>query len=152
MNTENISSPSSSGNDGEGKNASEPKERSAATELWALTRNMLKNANFKNSEEYKLSEAIQQFGTIKDLIYKGFSFGEGAILSNHPRGATILTAEACEILEVDAEDYKIIKSKHEPEKKRKIDYLLRYIPEIDQINKFQIIEDMAFLLETKYFD
>ena len=87
---------------------SKERDRGPNSELWKLTRQMVKDKKFERSQEYQLSRLIQQHGEIKDIIYKGFSFGDGALVSDQPRGATIIIAKDSELIEIDAEDYKLI--------------------------------------------
>jgi len=105
----------------------------------------------KNKIREKVLRKARRLGMIKDTIGKGTSFGEMALISNNPRGATVMAAERTELLVIDAEDYKIIRSKDEPEKKRVVQFMIEQIPDLDQIHSVRIIEDLSYLLERRVY-
>ncbi|KND02243.1 uncharacterized protein SPPG_02724 [Spizellomyces punctatus DAOM BR117] len=56
-------------------------------------------------------------------LYAGEGFGDVALTNDRPRGATIITAEPCELIYIEKEDYKAFSFIHEKEIKEKMMFL-----------------------------
>ncbi|KAI9092122.1 cyclic nucleotide-binding-like protein [Phlyctochytrium arcticum] len=75
---------------------------------------------------------VSQTGRIEDSVpvtklYAGEGFGDLALTNDKPRTASIITAEPCEVVYIEKEDYKVVYFIHEKEMKEKMMFL-RKVP------------------------
>jgi hypothetical protein len=56
------------------------------------------------------------------------------------------------LLVIEAKDFKLIKEKNEPEKKRTLEFILKSFPDLDTVNKNSTMEEYIYLVEKKTFD
>jgi len=104
-----------------------------------------------SDEELTLDEKISLYGSIKDTIYKGGFFGELALFSNQKRTATIMTTTETELLIIEKNDFRFVSDNYDQKKKKIVEFMFKYFPDVENINTYSIVEGLLYLLEEKSY-
>jgi len=111
-----------------------------------------RRGSFFVAETETLDTIISKYGKIIDKIGKGGFFGERALASKVNRSATIVTNTECEFLTVSAELFAFIKARFERSNTLKLNFMLDFFPNLDQVTNKKMIEALIYLLEERTFN
>ena len=107
-------------------------------------------------KQYKRKKSLHsfasKFGTIKDKIKKGGYFGEKALATNQPRGATIITNTECELLTIRKEEFDLMMGKFERVNNHLKEFMYKYIPNIQLIYNKSVLENLLYVFNEKTFE
>lgn len=112
--------------------------------------------NRKSSEEEEsmlsLEELIRKYGKLENKIEKGAFFGERALFMNNPRAATIITNTECEFLVMNQRDFNFVSDNFDSKRKQRIKFMMDYIPDIENINAYEAVERILYVLQEKTYE
>jgi len=92
-----------------------------------------------------------EYGLVVDTIHKGGFFGERALLTNQPRGATIVAIADCELLVITKDLFMSLKDRFDKKKNAILGFILNSIPTLDQLASRSIFDKLYYLFkEHKY--
>ena len=95
---------------------------------------------------------MKEYGYIKDIIdTEGSFFGERALSTNNPRGATILPRKDCELLVITTQVYEKVAKLFDKEKKELETFTRRHFPGIAQIHSSEVLDSFLRIFHDVSF-
>ena len=111
----------------------------------------------KGMEELKhdkmsLKDVIKQYGTVDEVVKKGGFFGERAVYEKNERQCTIVTNTECQFLVIYKRDFYYISRNYDKKRTKLLNFIFNFIPDIENIHTFVIVEEFLPLLKEKTHD
>jgi CRP-like cAMP-binding protein len=107
--------------------------------------------SIEENEELMIEQLSAQYGDIVDHVRSGGYFGDGALMNNRPRAATVITTKKTEFLIISIELFKEIRTKFEKTNREKLKFMMDFFPKIDIIDNQKTLEYLLYLLEERVY-